>query len=484
MPKRPGSVDTADESDTEMFLPTTTPSTHNSMASRRRFSRKARCAKVSVCALAVIAVVVLLWEVMDIQKNDLLTEDINEASQIQLPKEYPPITVPSLSPEDYANLCYPSLKNEFTISAVADKLSLMSLSNEKACTDVANIFSKIYDVQKIKGEIKLPSAFVSEVKGWLNNSEELFKSIGSQDIFQVRNKIWGETSVFNMLRSKRPVSKPSMDPKLYVEQIYNSSKENCDFCSYRDHTAEDIFGRVESKYSASASNTFKLSKFHGLFFPYGHHPLNISFEVLKDLFLTTSQSWVDKALKIDPEQVFATLLWDSLPHAGASQVHPHVHGLLDTSRYAGQFGVLQEGAMSYFKQYNRLLWSDILLIHWALGLVVPQKDAIAVVPITARKDHEYMIISQSLNTDVVVLLWRILQTYRNELGIYCFSSAASLPPRSSVQGALPFIYRIGSRGDCTSLRSDVSSLELYTMNNINSNLAETLKFLQKTTMAT
>lgn len=29
---------------------------------------------------------------------------------------------------------------------------------------------------------------------------------------------------------------------------------------------------------------------------------------------------------------------------------------------------------------------------------------------------------------------------------------------------LPVIFRIGSRGDCTSDRSDVSSLELYTVN--------------------
>lgn len=34
---------------------------------------------------------------------------------------------------------------------------------------------------------------------------------------------------------------------------------------------------------------------------------------------------------------FATLLWDSLPHGGASQVHPHIHATVHSDHYYGQW---------------------------------------------------------------------------------------------------------------------------------------------------
>jgi len=63
-----------------------------------------------------------------------------------------------------------------------------------------------------------------------------------------------------------------------------------------------LFLRIESKYSATASNTFKLAKFHALFFPLGHHPLKLNYSVLVDLFVKTSQEWFQSAYKLDPTQ--------------------------------------------------------------------------------------------------------------------------------------------------------------------------------------
>ena len=57
------------------------------------------------------------------------------------------------------------------------------------------------------------------------------------------NQVDGESSVFNTLRSKRPVSKPPQDPLEYIEQTAASTKDSCDFCKFREHTAEDVFGR-------------------------------------------------------------------------------------------------------------------------------------------------------------------------------------------------------------------------------------------------
>jgi len=126
--------------------------------------------------------------------------------------------------------------------------------------------------------------------------------------------------------------------------------------------------------------------------------------------------------------------------------------------------------------------------RFALGLGIRQGNAFALVPISARKDHEFWIVSEELNQDVTKLLYRILQAYRTKLNIFCHSSAAVYPPLSDHPSGvknmdgLPVVFRIGSRGDCTSDRSDVSSLELYTVNNINSNLAETMNALETVTV--
>ena len=40
-------------------------------------------------------------------------------------------------------------------------------------------------------------------------------------------------------------------------------------------------------------------------------------------------------------------------------------------------------------------------------------------------------------------------------------------------------FRIGSRGNCQSLMSDVSALELYALNNVNTSPFQTIKAVKK-----
>jgi len=69
------------------------------------------------------------------------------------------------------------------------------------------------------------------------------------------------------------------------------------------------------------------------------------------------------------------------------------------------------------------------------------------------------------------LLHRVIEGYKNNLGVFCFSSAGAYPPfidefyssPSHESPGLPAMFRIASRGVCTSVSSDVSSLELFTV---------------------
>ena len=38
-----------------------------------------------------------------------------------------------------------------------------------------------------------------------------------------------------------------------------------------------------------------------------------------------------------PEYKYPVIMWDLLPHGGASQVHPHLQLVLKSNRYPGQF---------------------------------------------------------------------------------------------------------------------------------------------------
>ena len=100
-------------------------------------------------------------------------------------------------------------------------------------------------------------------------------------------------------------------------------------------TAEHTFGRVESQYSFSASNIFKLDPLHALIVAKQHDPLHFTMDKFLD-FMRLTVVWIKKAHKSFPEARFAAFIWDVLPKCGASQVHPHIQAILDKTRYHGE----------------------------------------------------------------------------------------------------------------------------------------------------
>jgi galactose-1-phosphate uridylyltransferase len=78
---------------------------------------------------------------------------------------------------------------------------------------------------------------------------------------------------------------------------------------------------------------------------------------------------------------YPNLIWDNLPHAGASQVHPHVHTMMDPSQYYGAHHIQQEAARRYHQYTGNKFWDDLIEIHHALGLTVSLGSAVAVAPL-------------------------------------------------------------------------------------------------------
>ncbi|XP_071438723.1 uncharacterized protein [Hetaerina americana] len=283
----------------------------------------------------------------------------------------------------------------------------------------------------------------------------------------VRNQYTKEHTIYNPLRANRPMQPQNKDPKVYVDELSSATKKMCDFCNYEKLTAKDIFGRIEGKHSVTAANAFKLDKWHGLMLSKRHNPSEITEEEFVDLFNTTLK-WFKKVNSIDKSSRFSNVLWDSLPHAGASQLHPHIHGLMDSEHY---YGILEEqnaASLEYYEATGNNYWEDIIEIHHALGLTKRFGGAIAITSLTSRKDNEVILLSDEPSLDLFRLLYYVVQTYYQKFKLYCHSSGMAFPVLGERRDrSLPALIRIATRGDCGSVRSDISSLELYTAYNVN-----------------
>ncbi len=142
-----------------------------------------------------------------------------------------------------------------------------------------------------------------------------------------------------------------------IQKLSDDTAGDCDFCRVDQFTAADTFGRIENVFAVSgahlgwrtwcyptltrdahyslflAANTFKYEGLHSLILFKGHHPTQWGepeFNGVMDVALR----WFQKAYAVGPQFPFPHLMWDLLPKASASQVHPHLQASLGPFRCA------------------------------------------------------------------------------------------------------------------------------------------------------
>ncbi|XP_069693300.1 uncharacterized protein [Periplaneta americana] len=367
--------------------------------------------------------------------------------------------------EFYQENCFDG-KFANTLAKLPDNLLKWSKAYHRKCQILWRKFHTIYKVNVREGKQTFPPLFVEKVRRWMGNDDELLKQVYKQDVLHVNNRYNHEQTIFNLLRSKRPTSNSKEDPREYVYKLAAETKKSCDFCQYKTNTAEDVFGRIEGLHSVSASNTFKLEKWHSLFLSKKHNPLDLSEEEFVDIF-NTSLKWFNKANSINEDSRFPMMIYDSLPKGGASQFHPHAHGFLST-QYLSHMAVQHNAARIYKDENDSEYWNDMIEIHHALGLSVTMGNAIAISPLTPVREHEIIILSNHPEADFFRLFYYVIQTYYNKIQRMCFSSGLAFPAMhiTDSSASLPAIARIGTRGQCNAYTNDVSSLELYVMQNV------------------
>jgi hypothetical protein len=231
-----------------------------------------------------------------------------------------------------------------------------------------------------------------------------------QSVATVYNKWTRTTTVRNPLRAVRP--QPLSDNKDYVGHLFNGSNkdQNCDFCTGK--VAADPIGILSNKRIMVAANAFKLQDFHALFIPIKHNPLSLEYEDFRDLF-SIAGDWFGKVQKVSSSgHSHPMLAWDSLPHAGASQLHTHMHGFMGRGHYLGQFRDLQEARDQYRYTYpGSDMTQDYINVHMALGLGERFGSNVILSPLDAKKDHEFIVIGPQVDKDFAKLVHGIHRTF-------------------------------------------------------------------------
>ena len=194
------------------------------------------------------------------------------------------------------------------------------------------------------------------------------------------------------------------------------------------------------------------------------------------------------------------MVWDIMPHAGASQVHPHIQGFIGKGRYLGKMGRLENMILDYKRTNNRDYLNDYINLHFAIGLGIRYHSSSILIPLDATKENEFIVVGSTSLNDWIRALYLIHRTYIEELKVYCFSSGMAWPssiissdqinlndikknilPSKYDDGSLMFA-RITGRGNCQSVESDISSLELYTINHLSSDPYKIFDALNRTIM--
>ncbi|UJR07775.1 hypothetical protein I4U23_012058 [Adineta vaga] len=344
------------------------------------------------------------------------------------------------------------------------------------CQEVIAEIQSIYEMKTKVANVQYPASFAEKIKRIFNNDEKLYAKALEQELHFSINKYSFEHTIYNPLRGRRPVQQPELPIDQYLKETMDKSSKSCDLCNYQNMTAIDSLGRMENRHAYSAANAFKFDQWHSMFMPRQHDITKLTFDELKDVY-TLAWKWIRAVHKQSPTHRFATLLWDSLPHGGASQVHPHIHTTVHSDHYYGQFESIRSAAEQYYRDYRtvkqhkqRNYFRALQDVHAALNLSISLGGLTIFTPITSRKEYDIIVFGENFDERFIEVIYNILQGYFNKLKQYSFSSCLYLQPLSPTvddRGLTPVYFRIIPRGQASSLLSEVSSLDLLSIYNVN-----------------
>jgi hypothetical protein len=309
------------------------------------------------------------------------------------------------------------------------------------------------------------------MEGWIANAfkylaptkEGVLAAIRRQPIVHVINRATGQATLFNAIRSQRPIEARNAAD---LEKEIEDAKPKCSFCRPLDLTPANTFGRIgEAK---TCANVAAYDGYHGLVIFEDHSPLRFRHGAFKaeevaDL-LSTSRAWADRCHAEDPTARFFFLMWNCLWKAGASIIHGHAQMTVGRKFHYGKVERLRRDAMAYRRQVGADYFADFVGIHESLGLAVQWGGVTAVSHLVPAKEREIILVADRFdNPDLPQAIWKALKVYAAQ-DVKSYNLAVYLPPLGSPDPdwkGFPVLVHLVDRGDPAAKTADVGAMEMY-----------------------
>lgn len=334
--------------------------------------------------------------------------------------------------------------------------------------DTQAVFRRLFYLDAVQGRLHPPGHMLP----WIVDQFGSVEKVKSQTIIKITGKFTGESSVFNPLRSLRPHQ--------FKGGLFAGNISSVDFfASPLENTPEDVFGRVKGKYCVTAANIAKADAFHGVIIFNNTDPWDFGCREVADYF-ETGLRWMQEAHRYDGEACYGFFLWNCTHRAGASIQHGHAQVLLSKGRHMAKVEQLRNAAAVYGDKYQADYFSDLYMVHQALGLGWQRGGVRMMSHLNAVKQHEVMLLADRLDDSFAECIYCVLAGYRDRLQVKSFNLALAFPPLVDVPGwdGFPLVARIVDRGNTADLSSDFSAMELYGASVVTSDPFHTAEILR------
>jgi hypothetical protein len=328
-------------------------------------------------------------------------------------------------------------------------------------------FDRMFDWVASEAVILPPPA----MEPWIANAfkylaptkEGVLEVIRHQPIIHVMNKVTSQATLFNAIRSQRPIeAKDATD----LEKEIEGARAKCSFCRPLEQTPSNTFGRIGEK--KTCANVAAYDGYHGLVMFEDHNPLRFRHAEFKadevgDM-IVTSRQWADKCHAEDPAARFFFLMWNCLWKAGASIIHGHAQMTVGRKFHYGKVERLRRDALNYQRQTGADYFADFVGIHQSLGLATKWGSVTAVSHLAPAKEREIILVTDRFdNPDLPQALWKALKVYAAQ-DVKSYNLAVYMPPLGEPDPewrSFPVLVLLVDRGDPGAKTADVGAMEMY-----------------------
>lgn len=337
--------------------------------------------------------------------------------------------------------------------------------------DAREAFHRLFHVSETTGHIDPPE----HMHKWIERYFGSVDAVRSQHVVKVTNRCTLEGTLFNDLRSRRPLE--ARIPADLGEEIAKTAPDP--FCEPLHNTPADTFGRIEGKYSLTASNIAKYDGFHGVVIFREHDPLAFTEEVVQDA-VRVSREWLGKCRAEDPDAVYPLFMWNCLWKSGASIPHGHAQVSLTKGMHYAKVEQLRRSARQYRVESGRDYFQDMFTVHEALGIGRRVGDIQVMANLTPLKEKEIVLVANQVDDALSSMIYQVLRCLIEDLNSSSFNLAIWEAPLGDTEedwSDFPVVVRIVDRGDPLNRTSDFGAMELYAASVVSSDpfrVAETI----------